>query len=351
MASLVQGRAPGDRLVEFSFRTLERLDQLTPAPVPTRLGPPSGAPGWLGLDIKTAFASSNGNESNTLRPKSNPSLCLMANSPAINSGVSLWPCDNTTELLSHWAWLPSNTGAGRIVLEANSSLCLSAVPSGLMETLSLQACEGMTGTSWQRGFGDNLIWTRTQQGLYADSIHPGARRLLDRVGPLLKSEDELSEQVLIGCYGWFIDLCIEYTGNLSQPLPVVSPYSPQWSAGNATYRDLQLLVRELQLSATVRGLKMLRLGILFVGWAKLYALQVRFTACFPKQWTLPVACPPWSSSREDHRFSLSHRLVSLFSQVLPAELLLKNMPAHRVPCRQALFRFGIQRSMTPPERS
>jgi hypothetical protein len=86
----------------------------------------------------------------------------------------------------------------------------------------------------------------------------------------------------MGCFGWMIDLVVSFNGNATQQLPIVNPESPQWSTGNATYHDLQLLIRELHTAASARGLHQLKFGVLFVGWAKLYNLVSNFSTAHPE---------------------------------------------------------------------
>ena len=150
-----------------------------------------------------------------------------------------------------------------------------------------------------------------QRALYADSRHPGARALISRLGPIFKGADTTttttttttadtshtssssssssnsgsssgSLQVLVGCMGWLMDLCTEFTGSPTQTLPIINPESPQWSTGNATYGDLQLLLREIRIAARARSLPRLKLGLLMTGWAHLYNLKGSFASRHPE---------------------------------------------------------------------
>lgn len=262
-----------DRLVEFSSRTLPRLDQLQAALVPTVLGDAAFAPHW----------AMNGTD-HTLRPESDQTLCLRALAERPGGGVALHPCEGegAAARLQQWRW----SATTRQLSLGKTQLCVSAMPIGIMHTLSLVACSAPdTGARWSfSGASSALLVDGTDQALFADSVHPGVRDVLERLAPLLRSDnaDDEGNQVLMGCYGWMIDLAVAFTGEPSQSLPTVNPESPQWSTGNATYHDLRLLTRELKTAALARGLHRLKLGALFVGWAKIYNLQSNFSLRHPE---------------------------------------------------------------------
>ena len=264
-----------DRLVEFSSRTLPRLDQLPAAVVPTVLGDAAFAPHW----------AMNGTD-HTLRPESDATLCLQALAEHPGGGVALHPCEGVggDARLQQWRW---SATARHLSLLAAPQLCVSATPIGIMHTLSLVGCgEPDDGARWTFADpgGSALAVDGTDRALFADSVHPGVRDVLERLAPLLRSSnaDNEGDQVLMGCYGWMIDLAVAFTGDPSQSLPTVNPESPQWSTGNATYHDLRLLTRELRTAALARGLHRLKLGALFVGWAKIYNLQSNFSLRHPE---------------------------------------------------------------------
>jgi hypothetical protein len=265
-----------DRLVEFSSRTLPRLDQLQPAVVPTVLGDAAfgAAPHWAMNDTD-----------HTLRPESNQALCLRALVEQPGGGVALHPCESegVDARLQRWKWSATTR---QLSLAATPQLCVSATPIGIMHTLSLIDCSAPdVGARWSfAGAGSALLVDGTDHALFADSVHPGVRDVLERLAPLLRGGNAGNEgdQVLMGCYGWMIDLAVAFTGDPSQSLPTVNPESPQWSTGNATYGDLRLLTRELKTAALARGLHRLKLGALFVGWAKIYNLQSNFSLRHPE---------------------------------------------------------------------
>jgi hypothetical protein len=261
-----------DRLVEFSSRTLPRLDQLQPATVPTVMGEASAAPAWAHSTIDL-----------TLRPRRNEQLCLHALAARTRGDVALRACTNTTSAgqAQQWHW---SSAAGQLALAGTPELCVTSTPIGTTHTLSLVSCDDADGGSrWQFLPGTGQLLTRGGKALYADSVHPGVRDVLERLEPLLRGVVGTGDrQVLMGCFGWMMDLALEWSGDPQQQLPIVNPESPQWSRGNATYADLQLLTRELGTAAAARGLHRLKLGVLFVGWAKLYNLQSGFAVRHPE---------------------------------------------------------------------
>jgi hypothetical protein len=58
-----------------------------------------------------------------------------------------------------------------------------------------------------------------------------AYRMIERMAPFY---DGISgDQILVGCFGWLLDLVVEFTGNASQPYPFINRDAPQWSTGKA----------------------------------------------------------------------------------------------------------------------
>lgn len=291
-----------DRLIEFSSRTLARLDQLKPATTPTTLLPievNTGAlPRWF-------LRPSTGQ----LRPSANLELCLYAVNLSVTAAVALQPCeaakmrDNVSAgvvmneeapraeqpVRQQWRW---DAKASQLSSAPNPELCVTATPIGILHTLSMARCDaGDNGTRWSfsaaaaaaaEGSALVVALRSAELALYPDSVHPGVRALLTRLRPLFVGGGPDADQVLMGCYGWMLDLSVGFTGEQSQQIPIINPESPQWSTGNATYGDLRLLIRELRTAARARGLPRLRLGVLFVGWAHLYNLHSAFAARHPE---------------------------------------------------------------------
>lgn len=295
-----------DRLVEFSARTFPRLDQLTPAPTPTTLVPLD-----VGHTVGTApFATQSvhrraGNftvvppnwtlsmRNGQMSPTANPSLCLSAARPAVSSPVELLSC-------TAMAGAPPPRGGRTAMALATADATATTVgrshwpgalphwyAAGIIQSLSLATCDsGDGGTRWEsfNGSAGPLVTMLrgTVVGLYSDSIHPGARATMNQLAPLLTGGGAGADQVLVGCFGWMLDLALAFTGESEQPLPIVDPESPQWSTGNATYGELRILVCELRTAAAARGLHRLKLGALFVGWAHLYNLRSAFATRHPE---------------------------------------------------------------------
>ena len=197
-----------DRLVEFSFRTFPRLNQLSPASIPTILRPfqkGSALHSWT-LNV-------------TLRPDCNPMLCLsVVNAPNVNSGVALQACANNSYPYQQWEW---NASAHTFHLISVPTLCLSGEPVGTVDTLTLQPCLRGGGIKWvfQPNISSTLI-AASGKGLFADSVHPSIRSLVDRLTPIFAGSGSDSNAALIGCLGWLVDLCVAFTGNMCTPLRV-----------------------------------------------------------------------------------------------------------------------------------
>ena len=117
--------AASDRLIEFSSRTLPRLDQLAPSPVPTVLvgegddaeaAAAAVAAGWpIGWVLGAA--------DRTIRPASNRDLCLYALALHVAAPVALYPCANvSTRAIQRrqWRWAPA---AGQLSSAEAPDLC------------------------------------------------------------------------------------------------------------------------------------------------------------------------------------------------------------------------------------
>lgn len=287
-----------DRLVEFSSRTLPRVDQLDiTSATPLTLTEPnaqSESSTWA-LDLSD----------NALRPTCNTQLCLSAEQALVSSPVYLTTCSVQK---SGWVW---DNQTEQMRLDDDTDLCLTSSPIGITHTVSLAYCSGsdraVDGTYWDFvGTPSVLVSTSTGMALHPDSVHPGVRSILDRLIPVFATAGPEDAQVLMGCFGWMIDLAIKFTGLGEQQLPIINPESPQWSTGNATcvtvvstaflvrmcchrltlhcrrYSDLLNLLTEFRTGAAARGLHRLRFGILFVGWGELYNLRSNFSVEHPE---------------------------------------------------------------------
>ena len=71
-----------------------------------------------------------------------------------------------------------------------------------------------------------------------------AYRLVERIAPLYLGIS--GEQILVGCFGWLLDLVIEWTGEPSQAYPFLNADAPQWSGSNATYADVRDFISALK---------------------------------------------------------------------------------------------------------
>ena len=229
---------------------------------------------------------------NTLRPAANADLCLavLHSAPQVGSPVALFPCAGANASAQHtqrsrrppppppphqWRW---NAASAELSVATDPTLCVTRTPIGIEHTLSLALCRGRSGdggggtggagragdgagggagagSSGSGGGGgdggggsdNNTQWEFTPSGspllsahgsavvaLYPDSVHSGVRDLLQRLAPVFNGAGAGDTQLLMGCFGWMIDLAIGFTGHPSQQLPTVNPESPQWSTGNAT---------------------------------------------------------------------------------------------------------------------
>jgi hypothetical protein len=95
-----------------------------------------------------------------------------------------------------------------------------------------------------------------------------AYRLMERMAPFYAGVS--GDQILVGCFGWLLDLVIEFTGEASQAFPFTNRDARQWSGANATYADVRDLVSALKVAAHRVGLPHLKIASLHVGWASIY---------------------------------------------------------------------------------
>ncbi len=280
-----------DRLVEFSSRTFARLDQLKPATTPTTLVPAIGSKGHMiaESDMPRWSLDPSGGQ---LRPDANADLCLSALDLNETAAVALRQCARSSgkgtpsSQEQQWEWDSSRQQLRSVM--ASSALCVTGTPIGIVHTLSLARCDSLdNGTRWGSSFNGSqgalvLDLRGASLVLHPDSVHPGARGVVARLEPLFVGGGPDAEQVLVGCFGWMLDLALGFTGQPDQQLPIVNPESPQWSTGNATYADLRLLIRELRTAAAARGMRRLKVGVLFVGWGQLYNIASDFAARHPE---------------------------------------------------------------------
>jgi len=86
--------------------------------------------------------------------------------------------------------------------------------------------------------------------------------------PLLVNSTGISGIILE--VDWLLDFPLLWTGNASQPYPIISTDVGQWS-GRSTYADVKALVGALRAAALSSGeLQNVRVGLFFVGWASIY---------------------------------------------------------------------------------
>ena len=95
-----------------------------------------------------------------------------------------------------------------------------------------------------------------------------AYRMIERMAPFYDGVD--GDQILVGCFGWLLDLVVEFTGNASQPYPFVNRDAPQWSGANATYGDVRDFISALKIAGERAGLPRLKIASLHVGWSNIY---------------------------------------------------------------------------------
>lgn len=183
LACTLDGATGSDRIVEFSARTLPRMDQLTHAAVPTILRGITNAPSWV-------LSSAD----HTLRPSNSPTLCLdTLGSQAVGDGIALWTCQNSSlNYNQQWLWNGEHLSPKRL-----PQLCVSATAIGIVHTLSLQRCEISPVSSI------NIAWTFTSGGalitngeaLFPDTAHSGVRDLVDRLAPVFSGGGHEGDQV------------------------------------------------------------------------------------------------------------------------------------------------------------
>ena len=95
-----------------------------------------------------------------------------------------------------------------------------------------------------------------------------AYRMVERLQPFY---DGISgDQILVGCFGWLLDLVTEWTGDPDQPYPFVNHDARQWSGDNATYADVRDLISALKVAGERVGLPRLKIASLHVGWSSIY---------------------------------------------------------------------------------
>jgi hypothetical protein len=76
------------------------------------------------------------------------------------------------------------------------------------------------------------------------SLVAQAYRLVERLAPFYAGVS--GDQILVGCFGWLMDLVTEWTGDPEQPYPFVNRDARQWSGDNATYADVRDIISALK---------------------------------------------------------------------------------------------------------
>jgi len=94
--------------------------------------------------------------------------------------------------------------------------------------------------------------------------------LVERISPLLYGAT--GQKMLVGCFGWLLDLVMQWTGDPAQPYGIVNNDAPQWSGNNATYDDVKTFIQALKAAGHKHGVPDLMVGFFFVGWSSLYDL-------------------------------------------------------------------------------
>lgn len=105
----------------------------------------------------------------------------------------------------------------------------------------------------------DLIWFDPDQAL-----DPQIDLVLERLKPLWASTDGLHGLCLN--IGWLIDLVTEWTGDPAQKLPLRSRNTAAWA--KHSYDALRAFFAQLRAGAARNGLGTLKVGVLFVGWAR-----------------------------------------------------------------------------------
>ena len=173
-----------------------------------------------------------------------------------------------------------------------SGLCLDRVDPFGHPAVAMQVCTGATSQQWsvQRPAGASpdstakeiasvpaaapggvcLEWGDASAGS-SGSLVSQAYRMLERLQPFFSGVS--GDQILVGCFGWLLDLVTEWTGDPDQTYPFVNRDARQWSGGNATYADVRDIISALKLAGERVGLPRLKIASLHVGWSSIYDID------------------------------------------------------------------------------
>eukprot|EP01084_Bolivina_argentea_P195337 335126_1 len=79
---------------------------------------------------------------------------------------------------------------------------------------------------------------------------------------------------LIVICSWLLDSIMEWTGDPSQTYPINNLDAPQWSAPNATYKDVEIFFQSLRQNAKYyKQYENLKIGMAVIGWNNIYNVQ------------------------------------------------------------------------------
>ena len=112
-----------------------------------------------------------------------------------------------------------------------------------------------------------LEWGDARAGS-SGSLVAQTYRLVERLAPFYAGVS--GDQILVGCFGWLLDLVTEWTGDPQQPYPFINGDARQWSGTNATYADVRDIISALKVAGERVGLPRLKIASLHVGWSSLY---------------------------------------------------------------------------------
>jgi hypothetical protein len=256
---------PTDRLVEFSWRTFGGDSSVK-----------QGALAKIGTCANTAAGEFSLNNSTIRFPASNLCLEVFGAFTAAGTKVDGWACEPQTKYHNQeWVYNEST----QTLQTKQNYFCMEATAT-LGAQLTMQPCTpGKLTQQWNLVHGENnLIQIAPKSDpsqcvvLYGgrQSVEAQVDQMVERLAPLF--QHAAGEQILVGSFGWLLDLVTEFQGNASQSYPFVNHDAPQWSLGNATYDDVRTFVGYIKTAAAKHHLPRLKVGFLFVGWSHIYSI-------------------------------------------------------------------------------
>lgn len=289
-----------DRLAEFAWRTFTNPASSDTQPA-LELAPVTAEPchsrpeGKLHSEQAAAPSLGQGwtlHADKTIRVATHDDFCLDIDGGRTTPGTPLitYPCNNISIRSVHNQQFEyAGQGGNHSIRSVISGLCLDRVGPFGHPAVAMQVCSGATSQRWsvRRPAGappDStakeiasapsaapvslcLEWGDARSGS-SGSLLAQAYRMVERLQPFY---DGISgDQILVGCFGWLLDLVTEWTGDPDQPYPFVNHDARQWSGDNATYADVRDLISALKVAGERVGLPRLKIASLHVGWSSIY---------------------------------------------------------------------------------